>query len=1142
MFSRLTPLFSAAILGPALLCILSPARAASVLVEAEDFQFPGNWTREGSMDALHGYYLKAANSGQTALTQITITEAGTYHVWTRTRGYAEHAGKRRYQLLVDQQAAENESGAAPDDGWAWERVDTRRLAAGTHVLELRDTARFFGRCDAVFLTTGDRPPADFDIAALSRFRMTPDVIEPPATELFAALPTVAKTSSATTIAQLENASLRVTFTEHRDTDGLALISRAIELKQNGRWVPLPLRSGEETLFLLSSPKSKVNTGYYFPSWENGLDQPLQLGGRAYRIANFNNPFHAGDAATLVPRVCLRPSADVVDIEYKSASGASVATRWRLDPDAPVLAVTASFEAPADGEYSVGFKAFQSWERDGFDFDLLPPLYQYQRLPSSPGLLLSTQTPQPLALIQSRFPGVDGAVSLAVAADVHRLPREWPRGTPSNAPYGFSLLNERGRAQPVLFTPVLGLPDSRLRKGETKTVSWNLLVQAGDWQTALATASDKIFGVRDYRRSAGTSLTAAAFNMIDLIKDAEASGWDARLKGFYNLESSKTGSQASPLTLLSVALLTRDEEFYRTRALPTIESILTRPKPHFANDPKAGHVDYVPPEARDITIPSRFYGTSYWQGLHQLLGAKNAWIATLALDEGQVRHSSSYSTVPRWSELLAAYRLEPTPERLAAAEAACAAYLTKEVYGRHERDIGTVPFYNVAYYPYWWDFLDLYELTGKKTYLEAAEFGASLTIAGLASWPRVIAGDTAINLPTTFSGKERVWWRGAEHYRLGWPMKAGDLPEKTAPDWIVSRVGLGLEQPSTYFAGGDGTGLRNITMSSWGANLLRLYGHTGNALFQTYARNTVIGRFANYPGYYIHGYTDVPNHPRFPYEGPDVTDIYYHHIPAHLALTLDYLVTEAWSRSKGAISFPWAKQQGYVWFSNRVYGDAPGKVYGRDGQSLWLDRQAAVVGSDQLNYLTVRGPENWSIILMNESDDPVASTVAIDTQKTGALLAGRHQLIVDGKTTERTGGFDGRVTVSPKGITVLVFPAKPADPVPTASAPALPYAPVVLDLGGAWGRLHAFRIRSPFGTDSLYAVLTGRPPEGSSAELVDEKGEVIAPAVADYPFEFTVYPWAQDKDCVFRVRLSDDKGAVTLSEAVRLEGTPIPASR
>ncbi len=145
--------------------------------------------------------------------------------------------------------------------------------------------------------------------------------------------------------------------------------------------------------------------------------------------------------------------------------------------------------------------------------------------------------------------------------------------------GFSIKNEVNRVQPVAFAPVMGLDDSKLTAGQTIQRDFAIGAIAGGWNEALEYISDSIYKVKDYRKQHTASLTEAAFNMIDLVKQDAAAGWDARLKGFYDIEANPavvpTVVHAAPLAIISAAVLSRDEEFYLTRALPTIEYTLSR---------------------------------------------------------------------------------------------------------------------------------------------------------------------------------------------------------------------------------------------------------------------------------------------------------------------------------------------------------------------------------------------------------------------------------------------------------------------------------------------------------------------------------------------------------------------------------------
>ncbi len=53
--------------------------------------------------------------------------------------------------------------------------------------------------------------------------------------------------------------------------------------------------------------------------------------------------------------------------------------------------------------------------------------------------------------------------------------------------------------------------------------------------------------------------------------------------------------------------------------------------------------------------------------------------------------------------------------------------------------------------------------------------------------------------------------------------------------------------------------------------------------------------------------------------------------------MDYLVTEIQQRSDGKVRFPFVKQDGFVWFNNRIYGGGKGTVMDDEDVNLWMKR-------------------------------------------------------------------------------------------------------------------------------------------------------------------------------------------------------------
>jgi len=175
--------------------MLLPTPGAEILVEAEAFDDYGGWIPDSQfIDQMGSPYLLAHGLGTpvaNAKTEIEIPEVGEYRVWVRAKDWAQrwtedwsadrirshHPG--RFRVLIDGESLEVEFGANGRD-WAWQDGGSVRLGPGAVTLELQDLMGFDGRCDAIFLTTGDRvPPHDTDDDARSWRKRLLDLPEEP---------------------------------------------------------------------------------------------------------------------------------------------------------------------------------------------------------------------------------------------------------------------------------------------------------------------------------------------------------------------------------------------------------------------------------------------------------------------------------------------------------------------------------------------------------------------------------------------------------------------------------------------------------------------------------------------------------------------------------------------------------------------------------------------------------------------------------------------------------------------------------------------------------------------------------------------------------------------------------------------------
>lgn len=1101
-------------------------KAVHYLVEAEDFQFPASWTigKEGGMNVSgKGALLGSNNKDVTAdaLTVIDIKTKGNYVVWTRSRDYAQNnPGTRRYQLYVNEKPMTKESGVHLKDGYEWEKVGLAELDAGETVLRLKNTKLNFARCDAIFLTTEPNFDPNKMNASLNAYTLKPMLVKENVAGVQVEAPFVFVKKDKT-LGTLQNDKIRISFEEAVDSkSGKRRIVASSQILQDKTWLSLNDKVEAHRIFLLKAKQAKIEFGDYFAFWKNAKSlTDFVVRGQAYQTMDQNgarNPFLSGTLFLCEVKSVQQVSAEELLVNYATADGAEVKGSWKLKPGLSHYEISLTYKATASGYYSFVVSAFQDTPEANVNHVQLPPMFNYKRLPEGPMLIPGAMTPQPLAIVelaQNKKP-----LSYFITGSVNDFPVDWAKDITSRI--GFSLKNEFNRIQPVAFAPVLGLADSKLDAGQVLNRSFNVGAVTDKWTGALAYISNSIYKVSDYRSQDSTSLTNAIFNIVDLIKNDNAAGWSVPLKGFFDIEAdpkiAPTVAQSSPLAVISAAVMAKDEALYISRALPTIEYTLSRSAFRWA---KAVGAPYNTTEASLELNPYKNvqFNTAYFESLAQLLEYKNPWLTEVAMPDKQPRKLSGYSVnLPAWTQELAAYRLTKDKKWLTAAVANAKEFVAKEVYGQKNNLLTAQPFYNTSFYPYWWDLTDLYEVSNDKAFLNAAEYASYFTLAGIRSYPFVEQKMQLIHEGETYEGNTNLWWKDGEKFRLGFPRVKGDVKAKEVPQSLVSPVGLGLEQPITFFL--PKKNVRHIFMSTWAPHLLRLSADTERKLFEIYARNSIIGRFTNYPGYYATGYTDLTYRENYPYKGPDINSIYYHHISPHLAFSLDFLVTEAVQRSKGGISFPWGKQEGFVWFNNRIYGGGKGNIFDDKNVKIWLKKGLVTLDNPSVNYLTGISDDRFWVVLLNESAQEQSTGIRLDVQQTGVKNTGiKHYRGGVAEAGSLAMAADQMTVKIPgKGISAYSFPLASAKV--TKELGPVKNGLQEVDLGAPWGKLYAFRIRSPFGWDSVYAYLSTPPVAGAAAELeLNEDVSTLEKRNA-YPFEWSFLHLNPEKPISINLKL------------------------
>ncbi|WP_018626554.1 hypothetical protein [Niabella aurantiaca] len=1104
------------------------------LLEAESFQFKGKWITERDKNCLNGSLLKCIGGENDrlldALSVLTIKETGTYTVWMRTPDFADRPSTRQIQLSVGSQLMDR-AGKHGKTGFYWERVGSVNLRQKEILLRLHNFN--YGRCDAVLLTKDAAvDPNSLSLVQLAKWRK-----KPAAQPVYADTPDRSSaylpvTGKDTVVASIEKHNIRLAFVKAAAAKNA--IACRTEVKVNGQWRRFPGGLEDHKIFLLYADSTSLSFSKYFPSWNSKKRQSYFVfdGARQPVVADGDDldPFKAADLSEAIPVAVQQADKETIAVHYVTRNHSAITGYWTVSEKGYHLNVRLVCKTARAGYYSMAVAAFRPVAEADLGNVMLPPMYQYKRVPPKPQMLTSSMMQQPLAITEALLNDQKWAVFISGGNAI--LPKDW--GTAANATIGFSIKNQKNEIQPVAFAPVLGMKDSWYAANGYIDKSFTLGLMAAGWEPALTYISDSVFKVTDYRRQTQVSLTNTVFNMIDLINNDAYGGWSAKLKGFYDIEgnpeTAPTVVNATPLVTMSLAALTNSEQLYLTRALPVIEYTLSRSGYRWATD--------IVPTAYNNTLktlelnPFRSqFTTSYYAGLDRLLGGLNPWLKEIALPGDHLRQATGYSTkfIP-WIAALSAYKLTGATRWLDSAKTGADQFIRQQVYVNTKTPLSPTPFYNASFYGPWWNLLDLYEITKDKKYLDAAAYGSFFTIAGVRSYPAVKDSLMVIHPAGRFDGNDRIWWKGKQQYRLGFPRVQDDAREKKVPGWLVSPVGLGFEQPSTYYLTAKGKNVRPVFMSSWAPHLLRLFQYTKNKIHETYARNAVIGRFTNYPGYYATGFTDITMQPDFPYKGPDVSSIYYHHIPPHLAFSLDYLITEMIQRANGNVAFPYSNQEGFVWFANRIYGGGKGMIFGDKEASLWLKKGLIEIQNPAINYVTAVSKDRLWILVSSEAQKDERITIGWNAN--AGTAAKGPCAIYDAQNVREDLSFENyrvSTTVPAKGFRAISVPLAASRP--NTGYTALKQGMQVVDAGAPWGKVFLFRIRSPFGWDSVYGFAETSPLNGAEVRISCNGQMQTIPA---YPYEWSFYKIKMEDAANISITLKDAQGKIK-TEKIVLDG-------
>jgi hypothetical protein len=655
----------------------------------------------------------------------------------------------------------------------------------------------------------------------------------------------------------------------------------------------------------------------------------------------------------------------------------------------------SIKAKKNGWYSVGFTGIEAQNPTDLDFLYQPLVWSWKRFPSEAVL-----TPEAYATSAASFTTSHGLTE-GIAVPSKEIPYRFANF--NNSRFGIALRTKHGQAKPMIFSPILGGASSQMQTGDQYHFSIQYFVQEGDWNKGIDYLYRKILNYHNERQNATVSLNKTLENMIDFAMDDVYGGWVKELKGSdYKFDVPGTVKNVSALHPLSIALTTGNQEIYDRRALPMIEYMMSRQK-------------YLYSVSDTIVLqnPSHFLKGPCMEigelvSLYQMTGNQNyVFKAEANRIFGKPRQLNLKTATggDSWQDYLAKYRMENSPDLIETAIQKADKYVenTIEEYPENFNTNAGLSdkqaTFSIDYSNRWQDLLELYEETGKKSYLDAAHLGAKQFLLWTRSNP--MAPDTTIvvnkngNVPGVFPGRRHQ----ANSYEWKEFDTSTDIQEQVVPGWHTSLVGLPPEQPYTYLYG-------PIMLNHQAAPMLRLAHLKNDQLLRDVAYNGIIGRYANFPGYYftslstnVYQQSDYPLHN---YLDIKYNAIFYNHIWPHIALLQDFLVSDAYYRSAGKIEFPSAYAPGYAFLISKVYGHKPGEIFGNKNVNLWLPKNAIQSSEFALNHLFGRDEQNTYLVLMNTADRKVDSELFLNPDAIKWNYGATYPTVIyqsDGKQSE-----------------------------------------------------------------------------------------------------------------------------------------------
>ncbi len=1000
---------------------LDDVDAGTIYFPAKIFSDLGSWSVEseclfgstGSKDDETGTVPGTAP----AVTDFQIKKDGEYKVWVLARDFATNRqGHRYYNVGIDDLMSDIRVGTHGKDGFHWQDGGTFTLTKGAHQLKLHDTSGYWARCQAVLITNNfDFVPKEDEIETYAlKYSINEGQTLPVCVYPYWATQPLEESETVT----LENENYKVNFIKGQSTKG-SLIQNEIFVKKNGAWVKIKDKTEQFGVLMMTADQSVTGTprapGMTITSNLEGefFNQTVTVDGNQKQFVA-TNFFESGIPYWFLADDMIQISDTEVKLFYPTKAGTTVTMICSLDDlcAEPKFALDAKFDK--DGAYSFLFFSGDAIDESKFNRVLAPFMFTREYVPLS-GVFSEPYMFTPMV---SYVTNTDDGGTLTGGVVVDPSSTVQDVAYIESARYGFVLRDERGAMRPGLCAPMFGTEGSNFKAGDTYSFAYRVIAGTEGWYETFRHVSQDIYEVKDIRTNYYSTLNEAVYNITDLLADDLYGGWDEKTMGFYYAETDHTASQCNPLEIVQRYLLTEDDAFYEERVVPSIAFLLTRQSSHFNR--------YVHDTAsilgtQKLGVNPNIGGSAMYTTLYQMAQGRMPYLLDAALSKNS---SSGLAGVAAQESFYQITGDEVYKKKMTTAADEIIASYSSETFKQGDALLKNSGFVSGDFNTQLYALIYTYELTGEQKYLDAAEeIGRNAALTLSSQGYQNGYGDNVYHVDSQTAADAHViwadnvdswWWRGDIQWRIGFPHgtwgplegTVSTIHEEDAPGWLFATAGLTTEHART-------AGHSNfILMDTWAPAFLKLGMYTGDQYFTTQARNAVVGRFSNYPGYYVDRYYTNYMKEAYPYEGPEYNMFYYTHVAPFAAMAEDFLITEFKTRSEGKVAFPELHFDGYAYFTASQYGARPGHMYDEDGLWLWNAEGIMETSDVNINFLAGRKDGVLGLALMNQAQYDVTAEITLG-EKVPNYTGEADLCALDGtKSTVQV--TDGKFTVSIPG--------------------------------------------------------------------------------------------------------------------------------